>query len=362
MAEQKVAIIQNRIHKGGRLQVILALVRILNERGVVPDIITFESQIPQSEMSNRLVARTCVGYDLVINSSNTSLFLSGETRLLSYVHFPRKKRVLSPLRSIHLPGGPEKRFFRPADIPSLLSRIWYRKRDMLPARESLVANSEFTREMILESYPCLEKEQIGVVFPPVPMEETDSLPANKERTTVVSLGRFSKEKKQLEQIKIATQLPGYTFIIAGFAKPGSTYLKRCRSFINEGRVTNVKLCPNLPYNELKTVLNSAAFFLHSMRNEPFGITSVQAAAAGCLPVVHDSGGQREVVPLAELRYTTADEAVAIFRSLREKSFSEQKKMAELVRTHVRRFNSRVFEEQMTGILSRELKVVSHEHR
>ena len=36
-------------------------------------------------------------------------------------------------------------------------------------------------------------------------------------------------------------------------------------------------------------------YIHCAENEHFGITIVEAMAAGCVPIVHDSGGPREIV-------------------------------------------------------------------
>ena len=39
----------------------------------------------------------------------------------------------------------------------------------------------------------------------------------------------------------------------------------------------------------------AKVYVHCARNEQFGIAIVEAMAARCVPVVHDSGGPREIV-------------------------------------------------------------------
>ena len=49
-------------------------------------------------------------------------------------------------------------------------------------------------------------------------------------------------------------------------------------------------------------------YLHTYVNEAFGISIVEAIAAGCVLIVHNSGGPREFVT-EHLRYETTQEAV-----------------------------------------------------
>ena len=67
-------------------------------------------------------------------------------------------------------------------------------------------------------------------------------------------------------------------------------------------LTNVHLVPDASEEERDKLLSSSTFFLHSLRSEPFGITTVQGIAAGCIPIVHNSGGQIEIVEDELLRY------------------------------------------------------------
>jgi glycosyltransferase involved in cell wall biosynthesis len=55
------------------------------------------------------------------------------------------------------------------------------------------------------------------------------------------------------------------------------------------------------------VLGSSRFYLHAKQFEHFGIALVEALALGCIPFVHNSGGQVEIVTPEILRYTSGDE-------------------------------------------------------
>jgi glycosyltransferase involved in cell wall biosynthesis len=59
--------------------------------------------------------------------------------------------------------------------------------------------------------------------------------------------------------------------------------------------SNIKIFPNLKRDELLALLSKAKVFFHPRPNEHFGIATVEAMAAGCLPVVHASRGPLEVI-------------------------------------------------------------------
>jgi len=54
---------------------------------------------------------------------------------------------------------------------------------------------------------------------------------------------------------------------------------------------------------VKQELSRTRFFVFPAVNEHFGIVTVEAIASGALPFVHNSGGQREIVPDPRLRFT-----------------------------------------------------------
>jgi glycosyltransferase involved in cell wall biosynthesis len=70
----------------------------------------------------------------------------------------------------------------------------------------------------------------------------------------------------------------------------------------------VKFYPNASAEQKTDLLKKAKIYLHTMEGEHFGISIVEAMAYGCVPVVHDSGGMREFVPV-HLRYSTLTQAV-----------------------------------------------------
>jgi len=380
----KVAIVQNRIHKGGRLQVILAIVEVLNSFGITPDLLTFHSQISESEIRshygkkitcdvreifvnpripyewNILLFNTLLSlykreYELFINSSNSSLFLPKDIPLISYIHYPRKDRVLSGMKSINFPDGKMKSWFDIEDLSRILVRPFYYLERLNRPQETLIANSRFTRRKTLQHYP-LSRQEVRVIYPPVRLAQGTSVSASgKEEKSVVTLGRFSAVKRQLEQIQVASELEDFTFYLVGFVKPGSGYYQRCQALINEDNIGNVHLVPNAAYDEMAAILRKARFFLHSNRNEPFGITTVQAIAHGCIPVVHDSGGQKEIVPNPELRYSDVEEAVEIFKRLSQQDNRELQELLNPLEQNSAQYSEEQFRDNMREVLTAQIR-------
>jgi glycosyltransferase involved in cell wall biosynthesis len=90
----------------------------------------------------------------------------------------------------------------------------------------------------------------------------------------------------------------------------ASYRRVCRLIKKYGVEDKVTAIVNSPNNqEVKMgLLRKAKVFLHTSLFEPFGISIVEGMGAGCIPVVHDSGGPREFVP-HNWRYKNVEEAV-----------------------------------------------------
>lgn len=337
---KRVAIFQNTITGGGRIRVIEEIIRILNGMDAVPDVITFrvnpsfqpnpdldfrirkvrfkpkgfnELKMPLLNLHMRLFEDK---YDLLVNSNNSLLFAPNKTRTIAYIHFPREARVLSEYASLPFPDG------KRASELALFSRAYrnalkliYRFRS-LPTNHTVITNSHFTKSMFLEAYPEVDSNEIEVIYPPINLDEWKNQ-FEKIPNTVTTLGRFSKDKRQLEQIQIAEELPHLKFNIIGFVgdKSSKKYFETCKSYIDSKQIENVRLRPNLIFDEMKEVLQASQFFMHNIRNEPFGISTVEGIAAGCIPIVHNSGGQKEIIPYEELRFEDGVDAIKVIKKL-----------------------------------------------
>jgi len=210
-----------------------------------------------------------------------------------------------------------------------------------------VAISEFTKRKIEELYYPL-KNELKVIYPPVDIRYFRN-DINNRSSQVVSIGNFELQKDQLSQIKIAAAFPEVKFIITGFANSKSrlNYYRKCLAYLNDHNTKNVELKVNLTLEDLKTLLQQSEYFIHTRKNEHFGISTVEAIAAGCIPLVHNSGGQKEVVPLGLLRFNTIDEAVIKFEKILK---IDRTHYVRKLQNYIQRFSEEKFEENLNKLI------------
>lgn len=339
----KVGIVQNRIIYGGRLVVIVGIIEVLNQRGIVPDLITFQTEISSNglyhqygkqinfrirrinaELSkipgeanilafNLSLHRIYKKYDYFINSSNTSYLMPSQIPILSYIHFPRIARLKSPHMSIHFPNGPHKQWSNRQGAIAKFFGILYSSQH-IKSNNYVIANSKFSRLYFQHYYPTY-RQHIPVVYPPVNKSNHRISSFNDRGNIICSIGRFCQEKNQLAQINLAERVPDWKFKLIGFADKKNTYLDDCKNYVNENGIKNVEFELNVPQTKKCEFLRQAKFFIHPNINEPFGITTAESILNGCLPLVHDSGGQIEIVPIKELRFNTIDEIGELLDSI-----------------------------------------------
>jgi glycosyltransferase involved in cell wall biosynthesis len=102
---------------------------------------------------------------------------------------------------------------------------------------------------------------------------------------------------------------------------------------------NVRILVNLPIQNLQRLLWASKVFLHTADSEPFGLSIVEAMAAGCVPVIRKCGGAAEVVPIPELTFTNTSEARGIVRRALSGDFDHYLPQ---LQEHIRKFDESVF--------------------
>ena len=119
---KRVAICQPSIILGGRLSVIIGIVRALNDFGIVPDILATKVSFTRLDIEkmygknvrinirvdstllplwgewqilafNTRLKKIASSYDLLINTSNSLAMLPSRNQVLSYVFYPRKAEL-----------------------------------------------------------------------------------------------------------------------------------------------------------------------------------------------------------------------------------------------------------------------------
>ncbi len=254
---------------------------------------------------NRDVVRICCrnNVDQLINSTNTVQGFENYPKVISYVQFPREVRASSSLQNIHDPQS---------HLSVYNFRWWIKRLNRLVyslgklRKDHLVfCNSEFSRSAFLDWYGSAPTTApVGVLYPfadDVPQRQ--QIDSNCRKKVISSLGRFCPYKRQLEQVQLATNMPDWQFNIMGHTSLNGSYYRKVKAETSRNQHGNVNLLPNLPYSEIENQLSQSRFFLHSTTCEPFGLVIVEAILRNCVPIVHDSGGQREIVPFQKLRFS-----------------------------------------------------------
>jgi len=370
----KVAIIQNQIGVDGRSRVVAEIVKVLNDLNLSPTIFSFSKfkdlTIFQREyfekapcfkhellapffvyrgysfqvlFSNMLAFRKLHRFDIIINSNSAPYFMPSNVLKIYYFHFPLEAEWAYNAR---YRSWKYKAYLWPLQITCHLLRP-------VLTNSILLANSDFTRQVVSEFYNVPQNE-VEVVYPPAYNETEWAFTAEKPKDSVdvLSIGAFTPDKMQLEQIQIAEECPEWIFGIAGRIK-SRTYYIACKKYIDKKKISNVKLFPNISRSELVTLLKNAKVFLHSKRYEHFGIATVEAIAAKCIPIVHNSGGQREVVPLEELRYDTKEEAIAKIKWALLLSEKEKQVIVDVLNKQAKeKFSNEAFRAAFKGVLAR----------
>ncbi len=354
----QVAFFQLGVIPGGRLRVIVEIARVLNEKNIVPDLLTTHVSVDQDQIAkkygqsikinirllpftprlphdfaimlfNAMINYYVSRYDLLINSNNSLFFLPKKKNVISYIYFPHELRMEDNAISVHRPETLLPRWSRTYIKRAILRRI-YSLNKPLP-HHNVVGISTFTCDSILQVYNL--PHVLPVIYPPIDCGRFVRSNNQERDLSIVTIGRYGPDKRQFEQILLAETLPNVKFHIVGFVND-IDYYKKCKLYQEERQISNVHFHPDAPFEKMVELLQNSKYFLHTLIKEPFGITTAQAISAGCLPIVHNSGGQREVVPREQLRFNQFEEIPVILERLEGMDRAEIQSLVDHLQKHV----------------------------
>jgi glycosyltransferase involved in cell wall biosynthesis len=161
--------------------------------------------------------------------------------------------------------------------------------DRVLGSRALVANSLFMQGIVRKH---LGREAV-VVHPPVEVERFMKAGERAGREDLVATVSRLRPGKQLELIpRVARLVEKADFKIVGLAdgasRDAADLLDKAIKAL--GVDDRVELLVNQPSRRLVEVLASAKVYLHTQPLEAFGISIVEAMAAGCVPIVPRCGG------------------------------------------------------------------------
>jgi L-malate glycosyltransferase len=263
-------------------------------------------------------------------------------------------------------------YVRAVDTPEMRRLPWWKRvrhasyydfewRRRLGTYRHRLANSQFTREWTERRWGI----DTRVIYPPVDVSFT----ARPKQRLILSVGRFSTmahSKKQLEMMQTfrelhASVLGDWTYACVGGLNTRAenhAYFEQVREG-GGGASTIVEA--NLDRSRVKELFEHARVFWHATGlghdpdtrpelSEHFGIATVEAMAAGCVPVVINRGGQPEIVCHGETGFlwNTLEELKSYTQMLAQDDSLWTRMSAAARRQAVRYARERFVDEMSTG--------------
>jgi glycosyltransferase involved in cell wall biosynthesis len=244
-------------------------------------------------------------------------------------------------------------YSRPA---ALLSRLLISLFKNMEYKPTILTNSRFSASVI--------SRFLGVnglvVYPPVNVEEYLPLSRNKDRdNTVLVIGRIEPAKNIASVPFIAEKVKNGRFVIIGSIGSYS-YYKHLVGLIKSLKVEDrVRILPNASEWQKIELLRRAKVYLHPMKYEHFGISIVEAMAAGLIPVVHRSGGPwTDIVEFGRygFGFRDEDEAASIIENALELQGTELESLRSKIVTRSQAFSYIKFKYIINNIFSK-LKIL-----
>ncbi len=171
--------------------------------------------------------------------------------------------------------------------------------------KKVICNSLFTKKIVDNEYAV---DSI-VLYPPVDIKKFKT---SKKEKIILFVGRFSnllQAKGQdilIDVFKRFSDLngSGWKLILAGGVEVGAEEL--IYKLLKQSENYNVEIVKKPTFIELKKLYAKAKFFWSAAgfdideskdpkKVEHFGITVVEAMAAGCVPIIFNAGGHKEII-------------------------------------------------------------------
>jgi glycosyltransferase involved in cell wall biosynthesis len=250
-------------------------------------------------------------------------------------------------------------------IPRPLLSLWRRWKwqSNLASYQTRMANSDFTRRWTKKRWNV----DCQVVFPPVNID----VPPGEKTNHILSVGRFAVSahcKKQMEMLQMFDRLKtaGHTdwqYDCAGGCGTSDAELAFLEKANQLGAKCGASILANVSHAQLKNLYVKTKIFwhatgmgedenLHPELTEHFGMTTVEAMAAGCVPVVINKGGQPEIVEhgVSGFLWNTPEEWQQYTVRLMQDDALFQK-MSRAARERARRFSREAYVQRIHSLLA-----------
>ena len=192
----------------------------------------------------------------------------------------------------------------------------------LMRNSTVITNSEFSRRAIVNA---LGLDNIYILSPPIDIEtfRNIALTTNSDDETndiILVISRIAPHKQIENAIKLAKILKDNN-VSKGMKIVGNLYdyffdyyseLKQM--VLDLGLNDYITFEINASLNKLLSIIGESRIYFHPMIGEHFGMSVLEAMAAGLIPVVPNEGGVKEFVP-QEYQFNTIEQAAEIIMNV-----------------------------------------------
>lgn len=216
--------------------------------------------------------------DLFINVTYGKLVLKGKEKRIHIIHFPAEKGkgMLGSVR--------DKRY--------------------VESYNGFISNSEFTKHHLELMYGVSS----DVITPPITVDSISLSALKKKEKIIIAVDRLVRDKCLVEMITSFREIVDkgyvdYRFIIIG--NKDSRELDYYNRIVELSNNYPIEIHNDIGYEELVSWYQKALIFWHAkgygipdenpFNMEHFGMTTVEAMKNGCIPVVINKAGPKEVV-------------------------------------------------------------------
>ena len=243
----------------------------------------------------------------------------------------------------------------------------------LECYDRIIAISRYSAKWI----KTLWKKESTILFPPV---DTHNFHTSRKEKIILSVGRFFPQhhnKKQLELARCFIELykdnksvmSDYRFYIVGGVENKKEHLDYVERIEEISSGFPIKILRNLEWKKLLDLFSRASIFWHASglkedenrhpeKFEHFGITTVEAMAAGCVPVVINNGGQSEIIEEGVNGFLFND-----LKELKAKTLMicrgeiDSRRISNNASESSKRFSSSVFAKGLLALIDEEVKKI-----
>lgn len=232
--------------------------------------------------------------------------------------------------------------------------------------EYVIVYSSFVEKVLRKSW---KTAKLKVISPYVDLQ--DFVPGKKE-PIILNVGRFfrhttSNSKRQdvlIDEFKHLVDkgvCQGYSLVLAGNIDPNEDSLTYIQELKKSAFGYHINIVTDLSYQQLREYYAKSTFYWHAAgfgvdesrypeHTEHFGMTTLEAMASGCIPLVVPKGGQKEIVEDEEFFWETQSELYDKMERLAKQKKSTISQMQKKVRERALVYSKEVFIKQIQSLI------------